>query len=438
MSTNATAPESLRGDTTWFTRARFGLFIHWGLYALGARHEWLMHREAISVEEYERRYFSRFDPDLYDPAAWAAAAADAGMKYFVVTTKHHEGFCLWDSDLSDYKITRTPYGRDVLGPMVAAFRARGLRVGFYHSLIDWHHPDFVLDPHFGPYRAHPERERMNAGRDPSRYARYLHGQVRELLTRFGPVDILWFDFSYPKPDGSGKGRADWQSEELVRLVRSLQPRIILDDRLDLPGSGDIYTPEQVQPRAWPRVDGRPVVWEACQTFSGSWGYHRDEASWRDTDEIIRTLIDCVSKGGNLLLNVGPTGRGEFDERALERLRGIGEWMRRHGRAIYGCTQAPDEFAAPPDTRLTYNPETRRLYVHLFAWPYKHLHLDGFAGKIAYAQLLHDASELPMKLDAWHGGQLAIGAGLRPDTLTLTLPAARPRAAVPVIELYLGE
>jgi len=438
MSTIPSAPEPLRGDTAWFTRDRFGLFIHWGLYALGARHEWLMHREAIPVEEYERRYFSRFDPDLYDPAAWAAAAADAGMKYFVVTTKHHEGFCLWDSDLTDYKITRTPYGRDVLGPMVAAFRARGLRVGFYHSLIDWHHPDFVLDPHVGPYRAHPERARMNAGRDQSRYARYLHGQVRELLTRFGPVDILWFDFSYPKPDGSGKGRADWQSEELVRLVRSLQPRIILDDRLDLPGSGDIHTPEQVQPRAWPRVDGRPVVWEACQTFSGSWGYHRDEASWRDTDEIVRTLIDCVSKGGNLLLNVGPTGRGEFDERALERLRGIGEWMRRHGRSIYGCTQAPDGFAAPPDTRLTYNPETRRLYVHLFAWPYKHLHLDGFAGKIAYAQLLNDASELPMKLDAWHGGQLAAGAGLRPDTLTLTLPAARPRVAVPVIELYLGE
>ncbi len=431
----STAEAGPQGDTAWFIRARFGLFIHWGLYALGARHEWLMHRERIPVEEYERRYFTRFDPDLYDPAVWAAAAEGAGMRYFVVTTKHHEGFCLWDSDLTDYKVTRTPYGRDVLGPMVAAFRARGLRVGFYHSLLDWHHPDYVLDPHLGPYRDHPDRERMNAGRDQSRYARYLHGQVRELLTRFGPVDILWFDFSYPKPDGSGKGRADWQSEELVRLVRSLQPRVILDDRLDLPGSGDIHTPEQVLPRAWPRVDGRPVVWEACQTFSGSWGYHRDEASWRDTDEIIRTLVDCVSKGGNLLLNVGPTGRGEFDERALDRLRGIGEWMRRHGRAIYGCTQAPDGFAAPPDTRLTYNPETRRLYVHLFAWPYRFLHLDGFAGKVAYAQLLHDASELPMKLDDGSGGQLA--AGLRPDTLTLTLPMARPRVAVPVIELYLG-
>ena len=148
----STAEAGPQGDTAWFIRARFGLFIHWGLYALGARHEWLMHRERIPVEEYERRYFTRFDPDLYDPAVWAAAAEGAGMRYFVVTTKHHEGFCLWDSDLTDYKVTRTPYGRDVLGPMVAAFRARGLRVGFYHSLLDWHHPDYVLDPHLGPYR----------------------------------------------------------------------------------------------------------------------------------------------------------------------------------------------------------------------------------------------------------------------------------------------
>lgn len=406
------------GDTSWFVKDRFGLFIHWGLYALPARHEWVKHREEIPDDVYET-YFKHFDPDLYDPTLWAQAAAAAGMKYFVITTKHHEGFCLWDSKLTDYKATKTPAKRDLLKPMIAAFREQNLRVGLYHSLIDWHHPQFVID-RIHSQRNHPDREKLNATRDQSKYTAYLHGQVRELLTGFGPVDILWFDFSYPGKDG--KGRDDWQSEKLVKLIRQLQPKVILDDRLDLPGSGDIKTPEQTQPREWVKVDGKPVVWEACQTFSGSWGYHRDEMTWRSTDELIRTLIDCVSKGGNLLLNVGPTGRGEFDERALSRLAGIGEWMKRHSRAIYGCTQAPDGFKTPTDCRLTYNPDTRRLYVHIFAWPYKHLHIDGLASKVAYAQLLSDASEVRTAADN--------------KTLTLTLPVVKPNVSVPVVELFL--
>ncbi len=162
------------------------------------------------------------------------------------------------------------------------------------------------------------------------------------------------------------------------MVRELQPHIILNDRLDLPDAWDVKTPEQYQPHEWVKVDGKPVVWEACQTFSGSWGYYRDEYSWREPDELIRTLIDTVSKGGNLLLNVGPNARGEFDPRAIERLRAIGEWMRLHGRSIYGCTAS--EFTPPPDCRFTQN--GKRLYLHLFAWPYKHVHLDGLAGKVA--------------------------------------------------------
>jgi alpha-L-fucosidase len=425
-----TAPAKSTADTAWFVHDRFGLFIHWGLYALPARHEWVKHHEQIPDDRYDV-YFRHFDPDLYNPELWAAAAANAGMKYFVITTKHHEGFCLWDSKLTDYKAPNTPAGRDLLRPMVSAFRNEGLRVGFYHSLIDWHHPDYIVDPHTGPYR-NADRAALNQGRDQARYARYLHGQVRELLTDFGTVDVLWFDFSYPKEDGSGKGRADWQSEKLVKLIRKLQPRVILDDRLDLPGVGDIKTPEQVQPRSWPMVDGKRVVWEACQTFSGSWGYHRDEMAWRSTDELIRTLIDCVSKGGNLLLNVGPTGRGEFDARALDRLCGIGEWMKRHARSIYGCTQAPGSFTTPADCRLTYNPDTHRLYVHIFAWPYKHLHLDGLAGKVEYAQLLNDASEVGLRMDDWHARQVAPGE----TSLTLTLPTVKPNVAVPVVELFL--
>lgn len=428
-----------KGDTSWFTKDRFGMFIHWGLYSQGARHEWLMNNEKIPVEEYERRYFKRFDPDLYNPEVWASAAADAGMKYFVVTTKHHEGFCLWDSRQTDYKAPNTAAGRDLLRPMVDAFRAKGLRTGLYYSLLDWHHPDYVIDAKFGPYRDKTPEERaaLNQGRDQRRYAKYMREQVRELLTEYGPVDVLWFDFSYPNKESprdftKGKGHLAWESDKLYKLVRELAPNVIVDDRLDLPGAWDVKTPEQWQPRSWFTHEGQRVVWEACQTFSGSWGYHRDEASWRDTDELVRTLIDCVSKGGNLLLNVGPTGRGEFDARALDRLRGIGAWMRRHSRSIYGCTQAPAKFKTPENCRLTYNPETKRLYVHVFAWPYKTLAIDGLRDKVEYAQLLHDASELRYGLDDWQKADEHFGK----DTLLVRLPAQKPDVAVPVIEVFL--
>jgi alpha-L-fucosidase len=426
---------SSSADTSWFVNDRFGLFIHWGLYAQGARHEWLAHAEQIPNEEYDRRYFKRFDPDLYDPHLWAQAAANAGMKYFVITTKHHEGFCLWDTKFTDYKATNTAAGRDLLRPMVDAFRQRNIRTGFYHSLLDWHHPHYEIDEFHGPYARLPAEKRaaMNASRDHSQYIAYLHNQVRELLTEFGQIDVLWFDFSFRKENSRGKGREHWDSENLLKLIRQLQPRVMVTDRLDLNDQPvDFKTPEQAQPRRWVEVNGQKVVWEACQTLSGSWGYHRDEASWRSSDEIIRTLIDCVSKGGNLLLNVGPTARGEFDDRAMSVLNDIGTWMKRHSRSIYGCTAAPEGITAPPDTRLTYNPTTRRLYLHLFAYPYKMLHLDGLADKVEYAQFLHDASEIKMGLDAWHAHQIGSDA----QTLNLMLPQTRPNVAVPVIEMYL--
>lgn len=454
------------GDTSWFTHDRFGLFIHWGLYALPARHEWVKSREQIGDDAYDAKYFRHFEPDLYDPAAWADAAAGAGMKYFVVTTKHHEGFCLWDSDLTDYKAPNTPAGRDLLRPMVEAFRERGIRTGFYHSIIDWHHPEYVIDDRNHSRRGElPTRGEVddmirqagggaenaqskatggdpNAGRDQGKYADYLHGQVRELLTRYGDVDVLWFDFSFPTPQGvdrtdfsRGKGREAWRSPELLKMIRELQPDIVLNDRLDYGEGWDIKTPEQAQPRKWVEIDGTPVVWEACQTLSGSWGYHREESSFRSTRQLITTLIDCVSKGGNLLLNVGPTGRGEFDHRALDRLAGIGRWMHYHSRSIYGCTQAPEEFAPPQDCRLTYHPEKKRLYVHLLSWPYKYLHLDGkaFVERVEYAQLLNDASELVPGMNQWHARN--VGAGQ--ETLSIAIPQREPEGVeVPVVELLL--
>jgi alpha-L-fucosidase len=381
------------GDWRWWAHDRLGMFIHWGLYALPARHEWVKNIERITDADYQR-YFDHFDPDLYDPQEWAAAARRAGFKYVVLTTKHHEGFCLWDSRYTDYKVTRTPYGRDLLHPFVDAFRAEGLRVGFYHSLIDWHHPEFPVD------RVHPMRDDAASRAEPA------------------------------------KRRDDGHSRELRQMGRELQPGSLVNDRLDLldvPGGWDYRTPEQVMIRDGVSVNGKPVLWETCQTFSGSWGYHRDEATWKSTTQLVQMLIDTVSKGGNLLLNVGPTARGEFDARATDRLDGMGEWMRRHGRSVYGCTRAPAGFTAPQDCRLTYNPETHRLYLHLFNWPIGTLDLPGMAGKVAYAQLLHDGSEVRMTAAAHHTAEWG-GAGDSP--LTLMLPVVRPDVAVPVVELFL--
>ncbi|NLC69018.1 MAG: alpha-L-fucosidase [Clostridiaceae bacterium] len=425
-------PEPTPGDTKWFTHDRFGLFIHWGLYALPARHEWIKKYEKMDNQTYEK-YFKHFEPDLYDPELWAKTASNAGMKYFVVTTKHHEGFCLWDSKLTDYKATNTPAGRDLLKPMVEAFRNQGMKVGFYHSLLDWHHPHYTVDNRH-PMSENEEYIAADKNRDISRYIEYLHGQVKELLTGYGKIDVIWFDFSVaPSERFPVKGKETWQSEKLIKMVRELQPGIIINDRLQI--DQDVKTPEQVSPREWVKVNGKPVVWEACHTFSGSWGYHRDEESWKSVDMLVKMLIDTVSKGGNMLLNVGPTARGEFDKRALERLEGIGEWMKRHGRSIYGCTQAPEEFKCPPDCRLTYNPEKNRLYLHVFSWPFKHIHLDEMADRVEYAQLLNDASEIKMITNfnsSSHAGDKDIGQ----STLTLEIPVKKPDVTVPVIELFL--
>jgi alpha-L-fucosidase len=274
--------------------------------------------------------------------------------------------------------------------------------------------------------------------------------VRELLTNYGHIDSLFFDFTYPTNETwkndfgqpfDGKDHTAWDSTNLVKMIRELQPHIVLNDRLGLWNNEDDWdykTPEQFQPREWTQINGQRVVWEACQTFSGSWGYFRDEYSWKSLDQLLIMLIDSVSKGGNMLLNVGPTARGEFDARALDRLQGMGEWMKRHSRSIYGCTQAPAEFQTPQDCRLTYNPERNRMYVHVLAWPYQHLHLDGFASRVEYAQLLNDASEVKFKQQDSNDIHGALSEASNEGTLTLELPVRKPDVAVPVIELFLKD
>ena len=429
------------GDTAWFTRDRFGMFIHFGLYAMAARHEWVKNYEKIPEAQYDK-YFRYFNPDLFDARDWARQAKAAGMKYAVLTSKHHEGFCLFDSRYTDYKITNTPFGRDLVREYVEAFRAEGLRVGFYYSLIDWHHPDFTIDM-LHPRRDDPDALEQNQGRDMRRYAEYMRRQVTELLTNYGRIDILWFDFSYPDLRGEGdkawmkgKGRADWESEKLIALARELQPGIIIDNRADI--EQDIFTPEQFQPTEWVRhrETSERVTWEACQTFSGSWGYFRDEQTWKSPEMLIRMLINTVSLGGNLLMNVGPTSRGCFDRRAENALKVYADWMRLNGRSIYGCTMAEPEFQAPADCRFTQSADGSRLYLHLFAYPFAHLLLPGLAGKVDYAQFLHDGSEVRFSEGrVEHFGDALPEAD---DLLVLYLPALKPDCLVPVIELILKQ
>ena len=423
-----------RPDTAWFDEARFGLFLHWGLYALPARHEWVQTREHLSAEHYER-YREHFDPDRFDPRAWARQAKAAGFRYALLTTKHHDGFCLWDSALTDFTSMHTPAGRDLVAEFVEAFRAEGLRIGFYHSLIDWHHPDFTVDG-IHPRRDDPEALAANADRDWSRYRDYLHGQVRELLTGYGPIDYLFFDFSYSQGiEGlPGKGAADWGSEELVEMIRGLQPEILINDRLELPG--DVTTPEQYQPVVTPvGPDGDPLRWEACQTLNGSWGYDRDNLDYKSPELLLRMLIDSVSKNGNMLLNIGPTARGTIDPRAIERLDVLADWFALHERAIRGC--GPSEFSSPTDVRYTQRGD--RLYVHVFAWPFVHLHLPGLGGRVRYAQLLSDGSEVPFQVHRPEHdlpNQHTQPKGLGPDTVTLHLPIGEPDTPIPVIEIFL--
>ena len=428
------------GDTVWFRHDRFGMFIHWGLYSMPARHEWVKSREKISEEKYSE-YFRHFNPDLYDPREWARAAKAAGMKYAVLTAKHHEGFCMFDSKYTDYKCTNTPAGRDLVREYADAFRAEGLRVGFYYSLIDWHHPDFPIDM-LHPRRDDPDAFEQSKGREMHKYAEYMRNQVTELLTNYGKIDILWFDFSYSgracpeHPWMNGKGKDDWEAEKLIAAARSLQPGIIIDNRTEI--EQDLWTPEQYQPQDWIRRKDTDelVTWEACQTFSGSWGYHRDETTWKSPQMLIEMLVSTVSLGGNLLMNVGPTSRGYLDARAEASLGFYADWMKYNSRSIYGCTMAEPEFRAlcPNGCRFTQSGDGKRLYIHLFSYPFSFLELPGFAGKVEYAQFLHDGSELLFtEKEISHFSE---GRTQRDDLLVLSLPVTKPNVVVPVIELFL--
>ncbi len=387
----------------WFRQDRFGMFIHWGLYAIPARGEWVRSRESLSQDDYQP-FFDTFDPTAFDPAAWARVARQAGMRYMVLTAKHHDGFCLFDSALTDYKATNTPAGRDLVREILDAFRAEGLKVGLYYSLLDWHHPDY---PYVGD-RHHPLRAQADhGGQKPvfDRYLAYLHGQVRELCTHYGRLDIMWFDFSYDKMAGE-----TWRAAELVQMVRTLQPQILIDNRLETSGSGfgsliedepspwsgDFASPEQIIPPAGlVNRRGQPIPWEACITMNKNWGYCAGDHHFKPAAVIVRKLVECVSKGGNLLLNVGPDAYGRIPQPSLGILSAVGTWMRTHGSSIYGCGYAD----LPKPEWGRYTRCANRIYAHVTEVPIGPLHLPGVDAKeIKAIRYLGDGSEVRLSAD----------------------------------------
>lgn len=386
----------------WYQDARFGMFLHWGIYALPARGEWVRSPEEMPEEEY-LQYFEEFDPVDYDPRQWAKAAKEAGMKYAVLTAKHHDGFCLFDSALTDFKSTNTKCGRDLVREYLDAFRAEGLKVGLYYSLLDWHHPDY---PHYRdqhhPMRNNPKES--NEGRDFNKYLEYLHGQVRELCTNYGRLDVLWFDFSYGEGERCMRGET-WRAHELVTMVRGLQPGIIIDNRLEVSGEGfgsmyegdpkpwhgDFVSPEQIiPPGGLLDKNGNDLIWEACVTMNNNWGYCALDNNFKPAGMLIKKLVECVSKGGNLLLNVGPDAKGNIPAESLEILAGIGRWMKRNGESIYGCGKAGME--KPEVGRITRRGNT--LYYHLFENTIGAMPLQGLSKEqVKSVRWVHSGAEI---------------------------------------------
>jgi alpha-L-fucosidase len=349
----------------WWREARFGLFIHWGLYAIPAGRwggradhaEWIMETAKIPASTYEK-FARQFNPAKFDARQWARLAKRAGMKYLVITSKHHDGFALFDSKVSDYDVMSTPFGRDVLRELSDACRNEDVAFCTYHSIMDWHHADYV------PRRAWNDTARG----DPKfeRYFEYLTAQVEEIVRRYAPR-VMWFD---------GEWEDTWTHEHGVRLhdfVRSLDPRIIINNRVDkgrdgMKGMtkrgrflGDFGTPEQEIP-AGTNLGDRD--WESCMTMNDHWGYNAADDNWKSTETLVRNLVDTACKGGNYLLNVGPSASGEFPRPCIERLEEIGRWMDVNGESIYGTSASP--IGAPVWGRCTRKGST--LYLHLFDWP----------------------------------------------------------------------
>lgn len=383
----------------WYQQARFGLFIHWGLYAIPARGEWVRNYEEIPTEDYEPLK-EEFQPDSYNPKEWAKLAKAAGMEYAVLTAKHHDGYCLFATKSNHDFNSMDCCGRDFVREFLDAFREEGIKVGLYYSLIDWRHPDY---PHYGD-KIHPMRnnpKESNEQRDFSRYLRYMNTQIEELCTQYGKLDLLWFDYSYDNMSGE-----TWGATELVRRVRQWQPDILLNNRLEVSGegfgsllsaepkeySGDFVSPEQIVP-PYGIFDelGRRVLWESCVTMNNNWGYCSTDKKFKPAEMLIKKLVECVSKGGNMILNVGPDASGRFPRESVETLEQIAQWMSRNHASIKGCGCA--EMEKPEYGRITKDLSRPILYYHVMEPQIGYVYLPGIRKEQVKAiRLLCDGSE----------------------------------------------
>ena len=351
----------------WWHRARFGMFIHWGLYSQLQRHEWVMNRERIPVKEYEE-LAETWKPKPRPMRDWARLAKAAGMKYMVMTTKHHEGFLLWDSKMTDYCAARHGPGRDLVREYVEACREFGLRTGFYYSLMDWHHPD-------GARCAKDEQARK-------RFIKFTHGCVRELMSNYGKIDILRYDVSWPLSSPQL-----WESKKMTAMARALQPHLIVNNRAQLPE--DFGTPEEHIQAA---EAGR--AWEACMTFNGSWGFQpAPPEDWRSVRDVIGMLRTCSAGGGNLLLNVGPMANGTLPKLAVQRLTAVGQWLKTYGEPVYGEVDRVGQVEWLPTGTWTRRGKTA--YFWVTRWPGKELAIGGLGTRMKSAKLL--SSGKPLKI-----------------------------------------
>jgi alpha-L-fucosidase len=350
----------------WWHEARFGMFVHFGLYSQLGQHEWAMEEEGIPVAEYQL-LARRFNPKPHAARAWAKLAKTAGMKYMVMTTKHHEGYCLFDTKLTDYCAPKQAAGRDLVAEYIEAAKAEGMRFGFYYSLMDWHHPD-------GARCKTDEAARR-------RFVDYIHGQVRELCSNYGKVDVLWYDVNWPlTPEG-------WESEKMNRMVRQLQPDILINNRAGIPE--DFTTPEQ-------HIQAYDSPWEACMTMNDSWGFNTGDDNWKTPKTIVRNLITCTRDHGNYLLNIGPKADGGIPEPSVSALTAVGKWTDSHGDLIHKA----DRCQVHSSEIANFTRQGNTLYVHTYYWPGETVAVGGLKPKVLSAKLYPSGETVKFTQSEW--------------------------------------
>ena len=409
----------------WWSQARFGMFIHWGLYSIPAGEwkgstnhaEWIRTTAQIPLTEYEK-FVGQFNPVKFNATEWVRMAKNAGMKYITITSKHHDGFCLFDSKYTDFDVMSTPFKRDILKELADACHKEGIKMCWYHSIMDWHHPDYLP-------RREWEKDRPTTGADYDRYVQHLKNQLKELLTNYGEISVLWFD---------GEWESTWNQKygtEIYNYVRSLQPNIIINNRVGagragMEGftkagefAGDFGTPEQEIPATG--LSG--LYWETCMTMNDNWGYNKHDDHWKSAEDLIRKLADIASKGGNFLLNVGPTSEGVFPQPSIDRLREIGEWMKINSEAIYATKASP--FKSLSWGRCTQKSIDGgvRLFLHVFDWPSD--------GKLIVPGILNQAKQAYVLSDPKHASLIV---GRKEDALVISVPIKAPDAINSVVVL----